>query len=210
MELNILTLLYLFFRLAPFIIVSYFSLASLFNQDMKGLIYLIGLLFACFSTFLIGETGIGFSQITPDNSINDTSGVCNLITIGKTGSFSKLPLGLTILSYTFLYLVYIIVSTNLTVFNIPTLVFFPILILADIFWNISNRCYGTIGIFIALLIGGLCGLVWGVIIQRLNDPSLLFLNVGTNQNICKRPSKQLFKCTFPTHRHTTNDIDQVS
>ena len=56
MELNIITLLYLFFRLAPFVIVSFFALSSLFNQDIKGLIYLVGLLLACFLTVLIGNS----------------------------------------------------------------------------------------------------------------------------------------------------------
>ena len=38
MELNIATIIYLFFRLAPFIIVCFFSLQSIFNQDLKGLV----------------------------------------------------------------------------------------------------------------------------------------------------------------------------
>ena len=44
MDFNIINILYMFFRLAPFIIVSYFTLQSIFNQDLKGVIYLIGLL----------------------------------------------------------------------------------------------------------------------------------------------------------------------
>ena len=59
MELNLVTLIYLFFRLAPFISVCYFSLGSIFNQDIKGLIYLVGLLVALFSGivgFLLLET----------------------------------------------------------------------------------------------------------------------------------------------------------
>ena len=44
MDLNVINILYMFFRLAPFIIVSYFTLQSLFNQDIKGVIYIIGLL----------------------------------------------------------------------------------------------------------------------------------------------------------------------
>ena len=43
MDFNIINILYMFFRLAPFIIVSYFTLQSIFNQDLKGVIYLIGI-----------------------------------------------------------------------------------------------------------------------------------------------------------------------
>jgi hypothetical protein len=89
MELNIITLLYLFFRLAPFIIVCYFSLSSILNQDVKGLIYLIGLLIACFTTYLVGSIiPVSFTNIVdPAGNVGQVNGVCNLITIGKDGSF---------------------------------------------------------------------------------------------------------------------------
>ena len=35
-ELNIGSLIYIFFRLAPFFIVSYFTLSSVFNADFRG------------------------------------------------------------------------------------------------------------------------------------------------------------------------------
>ena len=202
MELNIVTLLYLFFRLAPFIIVCYFALSSLFNQDMKGLIYLVGLLFACFVTFLLGHTlplsfTIGENDAFPDLP-KLVSPVCNIITIGKDGSFSRLPLGITILSYTFFYLLFVIIKYKLTLNNLPTLIFFPILILADFIWNVMNNCYTTLGIILSLFAGGLMGIVWSSVILRLNQPNLLFLNIGSSQSVCQRPSKQLFKCTFPT------------
>ena len=53
MELNIISIFYLFFRLAPFIITAYFALQSIFNQDLKGVIFLIGLLITSFVTIII-------------------------------------------------------------------------------------------------------------------------------------------------------------
>ena len=44
MDLNLINILYMFFRLAPFIIISYFTLQSVLNQDLKGIIYLVGLI----------------------------------------------------------------------------------------------------------------------------------------------------------------------
>ena len=44
MEANLFTIAYLFFRLSPFIIACFFSISSIFNNDMKGLIYLVGLI----------------------------------------------------------------------------------------------------------------------------------------------------------------------
>jgi len=199
MELNLVSLIYLFFRLAPFIIVCYFSLGSLFNQDIKGLIYLVGLLFACFATFLVGQSiPLAYSSGVSNGDIMGTMAapVCNLLTIGKDGSFSKIPLGISILSYTLIYLVYIIASNHLEMTNIPTLVFFPVLILGDLIWNLRNNCYAPFGIVLSIIVGALCGWGWAYLIGTLNKPGLFFLNIGSDQSVCQRPSKQLFKCTF--------------
>ena len=44
MDIQLTALFYLFLRLAPFILVSYFTLSSVFHTDLKGFVYLIGLL----------------------------------------------------------------------------------------------------------------------------------------------------------------------
>jgi hypothetical protein len=200
MELNLFTLLYLFFRLAPFIIVCYFTIGSVFNRDFKGLIYLVGLLFSCFVTFIVGQAlPISFSiGSDPANPLTRklVAPVCNLLTIGKDGSFSRIPLGLSVLSFTMIYLVVIIAKNHLELTNLPTLIFFPALILSDIIWNLRNQCYAGFGIFMALAVGCLMGWAWSTIIEKFNKPDLFFLNVGSNQSVCQRPSKQLFKCTF--------------
>jgi hypothetical protein len=200
MELNLFTLLYLFFRLAPFIVVCYLSLGSIFNQDIKGLIYLVGLLFSCFATFLVGQTipisfSIGSDPVNP-LSKKMVKPVCNLLTIGKDGSFSRIPLGISVLSFTMIYLVCIMVQYNLVTNNIPMLVFFPLIIMGDLIWNLRNECYAPFGIFLSIGIGCLMGWAWSILIGQMNQPNLFFLNVDSNQSVCQRPSKQLFKCTF--------------
>jgi hypothetical protein len=200
MELNLVSIIYLFFRLAPFIIVCYFSINSIFNQDLKGLIYLVGLLFSCFVTFLVGQTvpisfSIGSDPINPLTK-KMVAPVCNLLTIGKDGSFSRIPLGISVLCFTMIYLVAIIAKNHLEKTNLPTLIFFPILIAGDLIWNLRNDCYAPTGVLLAMACGCLMGWAWSNIIEKLNKPELLFLNVGGNQSVCQRPSKQLFKCSF--------------
>jgi len=192
MEISITTLLYLFFRLSPFIIVSYFALSSIFNQDIKGLIYLAGLLIACFIIILIssffGNTFSTEGQINP---------LCNLITLGgAAGSFSKIPLGNAMLCYTLGYLTFVIAFYHIELYNLPTLILFPILILGDIIWNIKNGCYPIASVLAAIIIGGGIGVLWAFIIQSIGKPDLFYLNVGSDQSVCVRPSKQLYKCTF--------------
>jgi hypothetical protein len=206
MELNLITLLYLFFRLAPFIIVSYFSLSSIFNQDLKGLIYLVGLLIASFVTIIVGNIiPMSFTYGVDDvnmNELRQVNGVCNMITIGKDGSFSKIPLGISMLSYTLIYLVYIIAINHIELDNLPTLIILPILILGDLIWNIANDCYKPFGIIVSIACGSLMGWAWAAIVNSFNQPQLFFLNVGGNKTVCHRPSKQLFKCTFDKSKLT--------
>ena len=191
MELNIITLLYLFFRLAPFIIVSYFSISSLFNQEIKGVIYLVGVIFASFATILFGNS-------LNDDMIVSTSGnpVCNMLTLRSTGTYSRIPLGISILSYTFAYLTFVIVKYKIVMYNLPTLILFPMLILGDLFWNIKNECFQPFGTLMSLLVGAGVGLLWAFIIDTIKKPKLQYFNVGSDRTVCERPSKQLFKCTF--------------
>ena len=193
MELNIINLLYLFFRLAPFVIISYFTMSSIINQDIKGVIYLIGVIVTCFIAMLIGNA----IPETVDSN-NELNPVCNLLSLGNNLSFSKVPLGQTILMYTFFYFVYVIAIHNLALTNIPTLIFFPLLIMADLWWNINNHCYSIMPIFVAFIVGGGCGVAWSAIIDSFGQPSLMYYNVGSNATVCSRPSKQLFKCSFGT------------
>ena len=190
MELSLTTLVYLFFRLSPFILVSYFSLSSIFNQDVKGLIYLAGLLMTCFIAILL-------QNMVPQANTSAANAVCNLITIGDgMAPFSKIPLGNVMLTYTLGYFVYIIVTYKLVLQNLPTLIIFPMLIFGDAAWNMYNNCFYWTGILAAIIIGGGMGALWAYIIDTIKNPDLLFLNIGSNKSVCSRPSKQLYKCTF--------------
>lgn len=188
MELSITTLLYLFFRLSPFILASYFSLSSIFNQDIKGIIYLAGLLMACFVAVL-------FANFVP--AVGSTANaVCNIITIGNGSSFSNIPLGNVMLSYTLGYFALIIINNKIALQNLPTLIIFPLLIIGDAAWNIYNGCFHYMGVALAVAIGFGMGYLWALAIDSIKNPDLLFLNIGSNKSVCSRPSKQLYKCTF--------------
>jgi len=191
-ELNIITIIYLFFRLAPFIIVSYFSISAIFNQDIKGAIYLAGVIMTSVLTVFVG------GSINDDYiSVKDQQQpVCNILTLGIAGSFSKIPLGIAVMSYTLIYLVYVIVKYNMIMYNLPTLILFPALILGDAIWNIKNSCFQPIGVLIAIIVGGGVGSFWAHLIDSIKQPKLQYFNVGSDKTVCQRPSKQLFKCTF--------------
>jgi hypothetical protein len=193
MDLNIVNIIYLFFRLAPFIIVSYFTLQSIFNQDLKGLIYLFGLIVATVLTILIGNV-IPFPN-NPILSIDKYSKAkCNSLTLGSDSPISRLPLSQTVFGYTLAYLSYFIGVNNLTTQNIPTFVIFPILILADMFWNVSNDCSTNELLLSALIIGGAIGAIWALIIDSTKMANLSYFSGITNKDVCSKPSKQMIRC----------------
>ena len=211
-------LLYLFFRLSPFIVASFFSLISVFNSDLKGFIYLVGLIF---STAITMGSGSLLETVVPSESSGTpstdtstapavstapsaTSGtttnsggippVCNTLSLGGFSGFSKVPLSTAVLSYTFFYLVYTIGKNNMALYNIPTLILFPVLILSDMGWNIQNGCYPLISCVVSLIVAGGIGVLWSYIIS-IYMPNMQYLIVGSNREMCMKPSDQTLICT---------------
>jgi hypothetical protein len=195
--LNIGSLLYISFRLAPFILISYFTISSLFNQDFKGLIYLAGLIITSFIAILIGNQFPSIyenSGDSADNTYENITKVCNLMTISKSGPLSNLPLSIVVFSYTFGYLLVPIVKYGLITQNIPTIVIFPILIISDILWQITNTCSTTAAVFSGLIVAGLAGVGWSFFIDSTKMSSLQYFNGISNKSSCSVPTKQFFKC----------------
>jgi hypothetical protein len=188
MELNIINLIYLFFRFAPFIIVSYFTLESIFNQDLKGVIYLIGLLIATVMTILFGNL------IPQADEPLITNPKCTTLTIGNNQPISKLPLSQTVFGYTLSYLSYFIGVNNLTTQNIPTFVIFPIIVVADMMWNTSNSCSTNPKLLSALIIGGLVGVLWAMLIDSTGMVNLTYFSGVSNKAVCSQPSRSMYRC----------------
>lgn len=189
MDLNLNSLFYLFFRLSPFIIVCFFTLGSIINGELKGFIYLVGLIFTCVISRL-------FSSPFVDNSIdnNAKAPVCSLYTINSIAP-NVTPMSLVILSYTFFYLVFPIGKYKLAIDNVPVLIFFPILILAEAYWIISKSCFPVINCFLAFVFGGCLGVAWAAIIDATKLRGLQYYNIGSNRERCSVASKQRFVCT---------------
>jgi len=188
MLLNLTNLIYLFFRLSPFVIVSSFAISSIIYNDIKGFVYLVGAIFACFTSIIVGN-------ILPD--VEMTNPQCNLISIGNMQeTLSKVPLSITILSYTFFYLLTVIIGMGVAQYNIPTLVIFPLLIICDIWWNISMRCSSLFALFAGLVFGALIGWGWSASVLSFGVPEMQYFSIGNDSTVCKRPTRNLFKCTF--------------
>jgi hypothetical protein len=200
---------YLAFRMAPFIIVSFFVLQSLLNWNLKGIIYLAGLLFCTAAIYLVdGSIGNAVRQ--------EVDSKCSIISLGANGDLLfKTPLSLAVYCYTFFYLLIFIFnlgnrkdnkgmlgktnSTDLnTAFqqNIPTMIIFPLLIILEIWWLTLNKCIQDpphIFIITSIAIGSVIGVLWGIMITSLKNPNLMYLSKD-GVEVCSRPSKTYFSC----------------
>lgn len=247
MDLNLGTYLFLFLRISPFILVSFFTLSSLFNSDLRGIVYIFGVLWSLFISFLIGNN-FNLNQVTED----EKSAVCDLILFGN-GNNSSIPFGETIIGFTFFYLLttlvlkdreYInktvnfnnipniptlgqsfispwqLISLDYLKFiptmlknipnikgNMPTILFFSILILFDLFWNTNifiklkeliglplSYCYTKKQSFIAYAIGIIIGIFWSNIIYNMKSPELQYFPEYKNNEVCKKASPTKYKC----------------
>jgi|TARA_B110000967_G_C18734192_1_gene484215 hypothetical protein len=190
MEIDLIGFAYLFLRLAPFVLASFFTLASVLNQDFKGIIYLVGLLLCSFITTLISKSlpaGIGVdSENRPE--------ICNMLTFGQSDmDASGLPLGQSTIAYTFMYLLFAILKYDLVKNNTPTLIFFPLLLAFDFLWNYRNSCYSYMQLLISLFVGASVGSIWAYIISTTKTPQLIYFSSAKNQ-VCSKPTKSTFRC----------------
>lgn len=217
-SLNFIDLPYLIFRLGPIIVVSFFVLQSLLTWDVKGILYLSGLLLTCVLTLLINGILYNIKPIPTEDQINLA---CYTITLGENNSyFSNIPLSLVTYSFTFFYLlifIFNLANPNPTIGildtqkftkklmdaalkdNVPVLVFFPFLILAELLWINMNKCISesnTVFLIYALsgiIIGGFGGILWGITITSIGIQRLQYITSG-NSSVCSRPSKTTYRC----------------
>lgn len=199
MQANVYTLLYLFFRLSPFIVSCFFTLSSLFQGSWKGIFYLLGLLIACTLTSTLGTMlssviGGGVALVGGAATVVAPDPVCHVLTLGAPGSsLSALPLSVAVFSYTLFYLAYSIYVHNLSRVNYVTLFFLPSILFADYWWNMRHHCFSGTQCFSAMAIAGLTGWVYAYFV-RMNIPTMQYLYQSSSKRACARTSDEDYVC----------------
>jgi len=189
MDLNIFSILFLSYKIAPFVIVSYLCLNTLFNHEYKGLILLSGILLSCFITTLV-------SNIPMLNKIPEGTNVeiCHTMTLTKqNGPFSKLPLSMHIYAFILVYFTFCVVYNSILAENILTIIILSLLILVDIWFLTSYKCARIINMFISIVLGFIMGMIWFYIIGSSNNPDLQFFTGKSSEETCKVSNRQ-FSC----------------
>jgi hypothetical protein len=110
-----------------------------------------------------------------------------------------LPIGQTILGFTYFYLLYpLLKHENRNDYinqNIVTVAFYPILIAFDGYWNMANNCYYIHQLLWGLMLGAGFGTFCSYIVDSGSLNSFQYFYTGdASTELCSVPSKQTFKC----------------
>ena len=180
-------MLQLFAALSPLLLGFFLVMSSLFNQNLKGMIYLAGVLMASvINIFLMNQIK---SPVSDKASLS-----CNLVDLPFITEFNSPAPSSLFIAFTIAYLVlpmkynnnmnYVILASLLGLFGI------------DAITKIQNNCTTVGGSFLGALVGFILGAIWYTIFHVSGYDSLLYFDELESNNVtCSRPSKQTFKCS---------------
>jgi len=186
-QLTLSNIMRLFSLLAPILLVFFFVMLSILNQDFKGLIYVAGLLLA--TALNIPIMNMLKSPNSPDASMS-----CNLVEIPFLTNYNSPATSSLIIAFTFAYLYhpmknnkqmnYAVISALVTLFAL------------DAVTRISGKCTTVSGSLLGGLLGILFGTMWYSVFHLTGADNLLYYDeLSSNNVVCSKPSKQQFKCS---------------
>lgn len=188
MQLNSDNILRMVSLLSPIIVVFFIVMSSLFNENIKGLVYLGGILIASMINLFL------MNQIKSENEPKPGQ-ICNLINFPILNSIydSPAPTSVT-LAFTAAYLIIPMIYNSQI--NYLVMAFFLIIFGVDSFYKVSEGCTKTSGILLGGLVGIFLALIWFILLHSNGFDSLLYFNdFQSNRVLCSKPNKQTFKCS---------------
>lgn len=207
MNASLFNLLYLAFRLAPFILICYFLISTIYLQEIQSLIFLGGLIGACLLAMVLSESFTFFNYDVPDYATS----MCHITTLSEVGSFSKIPLSTVIYTYALSYLGIPILHYNRNNSNIPILVFFPVIAFLDMLWLYLFGCSTMWNIFTGGVVGMTVGLAWSEIIFRSSYKKVQYESILSDSDECSMQSAAGFQCVqrspYPVDPPKDEDIE---
>jgi hypothetical protein len=174
--------------LSPILVVFFIVMSSLFNQDVKGLVYLGGLLLAAIiNIFLMKQLQSEYKPRAGE--------FCSLIDLPIFGTAYDSPAPSSVMiAFTAAYLIVPMIFNSQM--NYIVMAFFLILYGIDGFYKTSANCTKTSGVILGGLTGLFLGLSWFILFHSTGYDSLLYFNDFQSNNVmCSKPSKQTFKCS---------------
>lgn len=179
-----------FFSAISSILLAFFMIMiSLFNQDVKAIIYLAGAFIAYIFNVAGLKPALG-NKIIPESR----NPVCDIVDIPVNNKFDGPNANSVFIGFTLMYLTIPMFENN--EINFPLMIGILTLFGMDAIYKLTNSCTTSFGIIIGGLVGGLIGVGYYYLLTNfgLRDYTY-FSKIGSNNTeTCSMPNKQTFKC----------------
>ena len=188
LQLTFSNIVQLFSIFAPLFLGTFLVLVSIFNQNIKGMIYLGGVLLASVINYIV-------SRMIGSEPLENEGSICNLVEFPLISSRFNVPnYNSMVIGFTLMYLLLPMLSNNqINFWIIGTIVS---IFAVDAYVKLQYFCTVPRGITIGGIVGLSLGALWYFLFKLNNFESLLFFNDLTSNNVvCKRPQNQTFKCS---------------
>ena len=187
LELSLSNILQFFSFLSPTLLIFFLFMASLFNQNLKGLVFIAGIL-------LTSITNVIFMNLISSGRDENEAFSCSIFDIPLTSQFNSPYPSSVIIAFTIAYLV-LPMNYNNTI-NYAVMGFLGCLLGIDIITKVQNKCTTIAGAVLGALVGFMFGTIWYMLFHITGYDSLLYFDELRSDNVvCSMPSKQTFKCS---------------
>ena len=190
LQLTFSNVIQLFSIFAPLFLGTFLVLVSVFNQNIKGMIYLGGVLIASVINYMV-------SMVIGSEPLESEGTICNLVEFPNYNSM--------FIGFTLMYLLLPMLSNNqINFWIVGTIVS---IFAVDAYVKLQYFCTVPRGITIGGVVGAALGAVWYFLLKFNNFESLLFFNDLTSNNVvCNRPKNQTFKCSVYKNGQVIQDL----
>ena len=183
---------------APLFLGTFLILVSVFNQNIKGIIYLGAVLISSVINYMV-SVAIGSEPLENEGAI------CNLMEFPVLSRYIIPNYNSMFIAFTLMYLLLPMLSNNQI--NVWIIGFIVSIFAVDAYVKLMYFCTVPRGIVIGAVVGASLGAVWYFILKLSELESLLFFNDLTSNNvICKRPANQTFKCSVYKNGQVIQDL----
>ena len=186
MQLTLTNLFQFFSTLSPLLLGFFIICATILNQNIKGFIWLAGVLIAFILNSLL--MNIIRSPISPNRSP-----LCSIIEMPfGLQQFNSPAFNSMFITFTLAYMLLPMIYSGYM--NYGVIVGLFAILAMDAVSKLSNNCTTPLGVLLGALFGFLLGGVWYGLIKASGNPQLLYFEETSDNQVCSRPSKQTFKC----------------
>ena len=187
MKLNFSNIMQFFAAISPILLVFFLVMISIFNSDIKGLVYLGGILIASLINLVILNT-------LKDIPANPIPASCKIFDFPfDINEYVSPAFNSMFISFTFSYLFW--PMFYISGFNYPVIITILSLLILDGATKIMGGCTTFMGVGLGAVIGYFLGMFYFACLNASGNADLLFFNAEPSSNIiCSRPKKQQFKC----------------